>query len=94
MSVLGTAGADTLTLPFTAGSDLVLGGKGSDVIFGGKGNDTLFGEDGDDSSAVVPATISCAAVKGDDLLSGGADDDQLFGGRTTTRCSAIRATTS
>lgn len=80
MSVLGTAGADTLTLPFTAGSDLVLGGKGSDVIFGGKGNDTLFGEDGDDQLRGGAGNDILRGGLGDDLLSGGADDDQLFGG--------------
>lgn len=82
---IGTAGADTLTLPTkgvaytlagggtatgSAGDDLLYGGSGADALNGGDGSDLLVGGDGNDT---------LDGGRGADILRGGAGDDILGG---------------
>ncbi len=69
-TLVGTAGADTLTAP-TATRAVLCGLGGNDVLTGAGGNDQLYGGDGND-------TLRGAA--GDDVLTGGPGDDTIDGG--------------
>lgn len=68
VSVLGGAGADTLT-----------GGTGKDTLFGGADNDSLTGNDGNDSLFGELGYDKLFAGNGDDVLSGGDGNDSLVG---------------
>ncbi len=68
-TILGTAGADTLT--GTEGPDIICGRGGKDIINGLGGDDIIFGGRGSD-------TVDGGA--GDDLIFGGRGGDELHGG--------------
>ncbi len=69
-TVIGTAGADTLTAPSTARA-VLCGLGGADTLTGNAGNDQLYGGDGNDT---------LRGLAGNDVLTGGPGDDTLEGG--------------
>jgi Ca2+-binding RTX toxin-like protein len=88
--VVGTSGADTITLDrddssshvvaALGGNDIVGTGAGNDVVCGGRGADSLHGYEGADR---------LYGTAGKDYLAGDDDDydqDRHFGGRDTDTC--------
>ncbi|HUB26249.1 MAG TPA: FG-GAP-like repeat-containing protein [Tepidisphaeraceae bacterium] len=69
-TLVGQAGADSITAVNLAGDDLMNGGQGSDTIVAGTGNCTLHGQKGLDSLVGGP---------GDDQLIGGGGSDTIVG---------------
>jgi len=70
-TLVGTQGADTVTLG--AGADQIITQGGNDTIIGGAGNDTIFAGDGDDWTDVGNSTTSF----GNDILDGGSGADWI-----------------
>ena len=66
LSLIGTAGSDTLT--GSTGADTILGFAGSDTIDGGAGNDRIDGGDGNDI---------IQSGSGDDIVDGGDGNDRI-----------------
>jgi len=86
-SLLGTAGADTLTgglfddtLVGLAGNDRLSGGLGgNDSLDGGEGSDELFGGAGNDT-LVAGGGVNVGSMPGYNALWGEGGDDSLMGG--------------
>jgi Ca2+-binding RTX toxin-like protein len=95
-SVLGTAGADTLTgtaandliqgglgndnITGADGLDILSGGAGDDILDGGLGHDQLFGDTGNDSLDGGAGNDTLKAGAGNDTVIGGVGLDLLEGG--------------
>lgn len=85
-TIVGTAGADTLTgtkgpdvIVALAGNDTVNGGGGDDVICAGAGNDRVNGGNGNDQVFGGPGGDTLRGGPGDDALYGNAGRDRLEG---------------
>ena len=83
LTIIGTAGDDTLSggvlgdfLSGLGGNDLLVGFGGNDTLIGGDGNDTVFGGAGDD-------ILVAGTGLGDDTYDGGNGNDTLTFTSTT-----------
>ncbi|WP_256358687.1 calcium-binding protein [Pseudomonas sp. PDM27] len=78
---VGTAGADTNTMPaLSSGNDLAFGLGGNDTLDGLDGDDTVSGDEGNDSLVGGLGTDNLYGGSGADVLYGGAGQDWLYGG--------------
>jgi hypothetical protein len=78
ITIPGTAGDDVLV--GTPGPDVIAGFEGDDRIQGGEGDDVLCGGGGDDLLLGGPGRDQLLGETGGDRLRGGADGDLLAGG--------------
>jgi len=78
LSMVGTAGADTLTV--WGDGTFADGKEGDDTIVTGYSDVTIYGGDGNDTITALGGNDTLDGGENDDYLDGGADNDTLWGG--------------